>query len=898
MPRLSLLIITLAAIVVGALWAPAPATAADTRRAFLVGMRRYDDGYLSKLNLSLNDANDLARDLEEVGFDRKNIKVANDLRNKEAFDKEFNAFLKTVEPGDTVLFFFSGHGFGVETDQTNYLLLGDLKSPFTYTKAQLPEADRGKRSDAAIVQLGIAAQLDAYQKNEIPRAGVSATDIEKRLAERQPKTVIMILDACRSLVSADANDANDPARLKRIDASGSRLVSNEPLPGFMLLYSASFGEQAVESFPGEARRNSLFTEVLRSEVQRPGQSLVELGERVRLVVRAIAQGKGRQQEPEFVYDKANASRVEDFLFVGSIGAERFQLSQDKCAGDQQDWDRIKNLQKRELYDRHRRRFDGCGTAELARRALSQLALTADDPIEVPVAVVERKINDCDRWAASEFDQRRPPDVPGVPFDDMDVDKAIPACEKAIADNPRVPRYLFNLARAYQKQAAEPSLDEDKRIKVLRKARLIYEDATKSGYISALNNLAVLIENLEGVEQSGEETANLLKKAAQQGHPLAMYNLALRYYNGTYPIKRDFREATQWFGKSAEKGFVSAMVEYGLRLRCGCGLDHADPRRAVEWLQRAADAGSTRAKLELGRLYLRDNTGINTVRQDLGLALLWFGRAAETGDSEAYYYLAQMIEYGLGVPSQPEIAERYWRLAANGGNSNAQVEFAQRLREGLVLVKQEYGEGEIITLLSRAMAQGSASAALGLAQIYRAGEFGEQKNPLEAMKLAYRAIRLSTQSDPTTAEGNPFYEIAAGHLLAEMAKNGEAVDAAGRPMLSVAEIDRLERSYGAVDPVTKQVKIRRLDVYIANCGWPPRKEIWVWDWGRAESPTEAQFRSLERSAGCTETDVVRRTLIDVFEQAKKNKVAFADLIFERIKTAQAAKSADEPRRRRR
>ena len=62
------------------------------------------------------------------------------------------------------------------------------------------------------------------------------------------------------------------------------------------------------------------------ELQRPGQSLVELADRVKLSVRAIANASGVQQEPEFVYDKANASRVEEFMFVGSIGAERISTS--------------------------------------------------------------------------------------------------------------------------------------------------------------------------------------------------------------------------------------------------------------------------------------------------------------------------------------------------------------------------------------------------------------------------------------------------------------------------------------------------------------------------------------------------------------------------------------------
>ena len=61
---------------------------AQTRRAFLVGVQNYSDKKIPALKRTLNDANDLAKDLEEVGLDKKNIKVANDLKNKDAFDRE------------------------------------------------------------------------------------------------------------------------------------------------------------------------------------------------------------------------------------------------------------------------------------------------------------------------------------------------------------------------------------------------------------------------------------------------------------------------------------------------------------------------------------------------------------------------------------------------------------------------------------------------------------------------------------------------------------------------------------------------------------------------------------------------------------------------------------------
>jgi hypothetical protein len=53
----------------------------------------------------------------------------------------------------------------------------------------------------------------------------------------------------------------------------------------------------------------------------------------------------------------------------------------------------------------------------------------------------------------------------------------------------------------------------------------------------------------------------------------------------------------------------------------------------------------------------------------------------------------------------------------------------------------------------------------------------------------------------------------------------------------------------------------------------------------ESPTEFQIRDIERRTGCTYNQKMRRTFIDIFQQSKKNKVAFADLLFQEIQTSQ-------------
>src|SRR5207253_6355858 len=130
---------------------------------------------------------------------------------------------------------------------TNYLLFSDFRSTFTYTRSQLNDPER---RNPDIVRLRIPPLLDSYQRTEIPQSGIATVEIERKLAEKNPKTVVMIIDACRSLVKAEASaDELEAAKLSR--DSGSRLITGrKPPQGFLVLYSASFGEQALENPSG------------------------------------------------------------------------------------------------------------------------------------------------------------------------------------------------------------------------------------------------------------------------------------------------------------------------------------------------------------------------------------------------------------------------------------------------------------------------------------------------------------------------------------------------------------------------------------------------------------------------------------------------------------------------
>ena len=128
-----------------------------------------------------------------------------------------------------------------------------------------------ERKNSAVVRLKVPQYLDAYHRDEIPLSGVSTTEIELKLRDRRPATVIMVLDACRSLVKGDG-EAEEASAARSSGNAGSRLfTAHQPPRNFLVLYSAAFGEQAVESLSADSGRNSLFTEVFRAEMMRPGQ---------------------------------------------------------------------------------------------------------------------------------------------------------------------------------------------------------------------------------------------------------------------------------------------------------------------------------------------------------------------------------------------------------------------------------------------------------------------------------------------------------------------------------------------------------------------------------------------------------------------------------------------------
>lgn len=89
--------------------------------------------------------------------------------------------------------------------------------------------------------------------------------------------------------------------------------------------------------------------------------------------------------------------------------------------------------------------------------------------------------------------------------------------------------------------------------------------------------------------------------------------------------------------------------------------------AMRWYQRAAEDGNADAQFLLAQRYERGVVG----PVDLSQAATWYRRAAEQGHAEAQFKLASMLARGDGVDADPAMAVAWYEKAAAQGLAVAQ-----------------------------------------------------------------------------------------------------------------------------------------------------------------------------------------------------------------------------------
>jgi hypothetical protein len=211
--------------------------AAQKRLALIIGNGIYMSGGI--LANPENDANDIGKTLQQLGFD---VMLFNNLDQRE-FRKAIDDFGERLVSYDIGLFYYAGHGIQVKGN--NYL---------------------------------IPVDANLKSENDVEYDCVNAGRLLAKMEDAGSTTNIIILDACRD---------NPFERSWRRSTHGQGLAFMTAPAGSLISYATSPGATASDG----SGRNGLFTSALLNYINEPDLSILEMFQKVRTYVRENSSGE-------------------------------------------------------------------------------------------------------------------------------------------------------------------------------------------------------------------------------------------------------------------------------------------------------------------------------------------------------------------------------------------------------------------------------------------------------------------------------------------------------------------------------------------------------------------------------------------------------------------------------
>lgn len=175
-----------------------------------------------------------------------------------------------------------------------------------------------------------------------------------------------------------------------------------------------------------------------------------------------------------------------------------------------------------------------------------------------------------------------------------------------------------------------------------KALAQLQPLAQQGDADAQYGLGVMYAHGMGVPQSEEKAAALYRRAAEQGHVLAQFNLGFLLYQGYFTESekavQDYDDAATWLRVAAHQGIPMAQALLGEMYLLGRGVPH-DDSLAFHWLSQAAEKGIAKAQFLTAGMYA-------------------LGQGTPPDPAEAYFWLSIVAERGYpGAAHNQELVAR-------------------------------------------------------------------------------------------------------------------------------------------------------------------------------------------------------------------------------------------------
>jgi hypothetical protein len=134
------------------------------------------------------------------------------------------------------------------------------------------------------------------------------------------------------------------------------------------------------------------------------------------------------------------------------------------------------------------------------------------------------------------------------------------------------------------------------------AFMLFKKAALEGITPALHNIGNCYAAGKGVQQNDQRALLYYQAADEAGDHIASFTLGTWYYSGRGGLKSNKEKAFELQLKAAQRGHPGAMFNVGTALLVGEGTEK-DIDSAVKWLQYAADAGIVPARLNLAKVFI-------------------------------------------------------------------------------------------------------------------------------------------------------------------------------------------------------------------------------------------------------------------------------------------------------
>lgn len=159
----------------------------------------------------------------------------------------------------------------------------------------------------------------------------------------------------------------------------------------------------------------------------------------------------------------------------------------------------------------------------------------------------------------------------------------------------------------------------------------------------------------------------LKAVVESAHAGDARNQTLLgdHYRAGKGLPKNEIEAVKWYRKAADQGHAIAEFNLALCYEQGIGIPR-NSEEAFRWYKLAAVHGNIEAQNSTGYCY-EYGEGVS---QDYGEALKWYRESASRGDQNAQFNIGNMYRLGKGVLKNPEEAAKWFRMSAAQGNSDA------------------------------------------------------------------------------------------------------------------------------------------------------------------------------------------------------------------------------------